>query len=371
MGDVEGNSVKQRWVFAALPVLTLPVLAVSVVAPSAVASALLMVSTSAQAEPMRLAQAVEYGGLPPYEIVTIVRSAGLDPIDQPVRRGPNYVLHAIGQDDQEVRVIVGARRGEIIRIVPIMSASRMPPPRGGVNMGPYERMDGYEPARPAPGYVAPGGYRTGARPLPPDDDDDDVSYDDAPRPPSAVPGAAPRPGYAPPPRTGYAEPPPVIRATPSGRSSDISRGTDLPPPSGSRAASAYPPASDPRATTAPGPGRDGLLPPPPERFPQRVAPAAEKAKDAAKPVKRAAAAAGSKPTPLPKPKPATPASATAPAAPPATPATPAPEAAKDTAKETAKEITKTPESSAPAAETKPAAESQPSAEKPGDNAVPH
>jgi hypothetical protein len=122
--------VKQRWVFAALPVLTLPVLAFSVAAPSAVA-ALLTLSTPAHAEPMRLAQAVEYGGLPPYEIVTIVRSAGLDPIDRPVRRGPHYVLHAIGQDDREVRVIVSARRGEIIRIVPIMSASRMPPARGG------------------------------------------------------------------------------------------------------------------------------------------------------------------------------------------------------------------------------------------------
>src|SRR5215212_2325157 len=66
-GNVEGNSVKQRWVFAALPVLTLPVLAVSVLAPPAVASALLMFSTPAHAEPMRLAQAMEYGGLPPYE----------------------------------------------------------------------------------------------------------------------------------------------------------------------------------------------------------------------------------------------------------------------------------------------------------------
>jgi len=391
--------VKQRWVFAALPVLTLPVLAVSVLAPPAVASALLMFSTPAHAEPMRLAQAVEYGGLPPYEIVTIVRSAGLDPIDQPIRRGPHYVLHAIGQDDQEVRVIVGARRGEIIRIVPIMSASRMPPGRGGVTMGPYERMDGYDAARPAPGYVAPQGYRYGARPSAPDDDDEDPSYDNAPRPPGAVPGAAPRQGYAPPPpRTGYAEPPPVIRATPSGRGSDISR-TDLPPPSGSRAATAYPPprgtdlpppsgsqplpsgpraatayppprgsdlppSSDPRASNAPEPGRDGLLPPPPERFPQRAAPAAEKPE---KPVKRAATAAGPKPAPVPKPKPATPASVTAPSAAPSTPATPAPEAAKETSKETAK----TPASPAPAAETKPAAESKPSAEKPADGAVPH
>jgi len=341
---------------------------------------------------MRLAQAVEYGGLPPYEIVTIVRSAGLDPIDQPVRRGPNYVLHAIGQDDQEVRVVVSARRGEIIRIVPTMSASNMPPARGGVTMGPYERMDGNEPARPAPGYLAPRGSRYGALPPPAPDDDEDAPYDDAPRPPAGVPGAAPRPGTAPP-RTGYADPPPVIRATPSGRGSDISRGADLPPPSGARAATAYPPRgtdlpppsgsqpplsaprsanaypppSDPRVNVEPQPGRDGLLPPPPERFPQRVAPAAEKAKDAPKPVKRAATVAAPKPAPVPKPKPATPASATAPSAAAATPATPAPEAAKDAAKE----ISKTPASSAPATETKPAADSKPAADKPAGDGVPH
>src|SRR4051812_42718386 len=204
---------------------------------------------------MRLAQAVEYGGgLPPYEVITIVRSAGLDPIDRPVRRGPHYVLHAIGQNDQEVRVIVDARRGEIVRIVPTMSASRMPPPRAGVTMGPYERMDGYGPARPAPGY------RYGARPVDPDEDEEDPSYQTAPRPPTNVPGAAPRPGYAPP-RTGYADPPPVIRATPPA-GSNVARGNELPPPSGA-GVSAYPaapPPSAPRAATA-YPPRSTDLPP--------------------------------------------------------------------------------------------------------------
>jgi hypothetical protein len=376
--------VTERWVFAAFPAL-----AASVIAPSAVAS-LLAFATPVHAEPMRLAQAVEYGGgLPPYEVITIVRSAGLDPIDRPVRRGPHYVLHAIGQNDQEVRVIVDARRGEIVRIVPTMSASRMPPPRGGVTMGPYERMDGYGPARPAPGY------RYGARPVDPDDEEDDPSYQTAPRPPANVPGGAPRPGYAPAPRTGYADPPPVIRATPPA-GSNIARGSDLPPPSGAgasaypvapppappRAATAYPPRStdlppsgDPRLANAPPPaaGRDGMLPPPPERFPQRAAPAAEK-KDAPKPVKRAAATAAPKPAaaPMPKPKPATPASVSAPgAAAPATPATPAPEVAKEPANETAK----TPESNAPAAppiaDTKPEPEPAHPAEQPGDSAVPH
>jgi len=382
--------VTERWVFAAFPAL-----AASVIAPSAVAS-LLAFATPVHAEPMRLAQAVEYGGgLPPYEVITIVRSAGLDPIDRPVRRGPNYVLHAIGQNDQEVRVIVDARRGEIVRIVPTMSASRMPPPRGGYSMGPYERMDGYGPARSAPGYGAPDSYRTGARPVDPDDEEDDPSYQSAPRPPGNVPGGAQRPGYAPPPapRTGYADPPPVIRATPPA-GAGVARGNDLPPPSGGTGASAYPsappapraataypprstdlpPSRDPRlANVPPQGGRDGMLPPPPERFPQRAAPAAEK-KEPPKPVKRAAATAAPKPAaaPVPKPKPATPASVSAPAAPPATPATPAPEVAKEPANETAK----TPEPAAPAAppiaDTKPPAEpAAPAAEKPADGAVPH
>ncbi len=364
----------QRWILAAFPVL-----AATVVAPSAVAS-LLAFSTPARAEPMRLAQAVEYGGLPPYEIVTIVRSAGLDPLDRPVRRGPNYELHAIGQDDQEVRVIVDARRGQIVRVVPTMTASRAPAgaARGGYTMGPYERMDGT--ARPAPGYAAPGNSRYGARSVDPDDDEDDPSYQTAPRPPANVPGSAPRPGYAPQPRTGYADPPPVIRATPPAGGSAISRGNDLPPPSGAnapqpyapRAATAYPPAprstdvppsSDPRVANVPPPepGRDGMLPPPPERFPQRVAPAAEKAKNPPKPaVKRAAAAAAPKPAaaPVPKPKPAaTPASASAPTgAPPVEPAS---------------ETAKTPEPAAAAPETKPAPEAKPSGEPSASDPVPN
>jgi hypothetical protein len=378
-------------------------LAASVIAPSAVAS-LLACPTAAHAEPMRLAQAVEYGGLPPYEIITIVRSAGLDPIDRPVRRGPHYVLHAIGQNDQEVRVIVDARRGEIVRIVPTMSASRMPPGPGGggVTMGPYERMDGYGPRGAAPGYVAPEGYRYGGRPAAPEDDEEDTAYDDnanAPRPPGNVPGkgpgnvpgSAPRPGYAPAPRTGYADPPPVIRAAPPS-GNGVARGTDLPPPSGAsapppyapRAATAYPPTrstglppsgdprlADPRLANVPPPaaGRDGLLPPPPERFPQRAAPAAEKKE--LKPVKRAAATAAPKIAPVPKPKPApTPASASTPAAaPPATPATPAPEVAKEPAKETAKPAEQP--AAPPIADTKPAPEANPSTGQPAHEALPN
>ena len=69
--------------------------------------------------------------------------------------------------------------------------------------------------------------------------------------------------------------------------------------------------SEPNVITA-DPDRSGTLPPPPERFPQRAAPAAPK------PMKRTAAAPP-KQAPLPKPKPAAKADAPPAAAPEAQP----------------------------------------------------
>jgi len=246
--------VKQRIVYAALVALTF--------------------AAPASAEPLRLAQAMGPDVLPPHEILTIVRSTGLDPLGQPIRRGPNYVLRAIGSDDREVRVVVNARHGDIVRIVPIMSASRLPP---DATMGPYERMNSYEPTPPN-GYIAPGPRRYGAPP--PVVYEEDAPGGFAPRPPGTVPQGRP---------SSSAVPPPVITATPSD-------GADAPP------------SADPRDITSTEPS-DGLLPPPPERFPQR-APPPTAAKP--KPVKRAVAAIP-KVAPLPKPRPP---SSTAAAAPP-------------------------------------------------------
>jgi hypothetical protein len=349
--------VKQRWMLAALAVLAFS-------------------APAAAADPLRLAQAVEASVMPPHEIITIVRSTRLDPIGRPVLRGPNYVVRALDEDDREMRVIVNARRGEILRIVPVQTASRVPPPGGGYPMGPYERMEPYERAAPAPRYVSPEGYRYSARPPVIDDDDDDLPYEQqAPRPPGNVPGnatgAPPRPGYAPP-RAGYADPPPVIRATPPASGQGVARSTNLPPPpsgalpppSGSRTGTIVPPRSaGPSQQSASRdvytPEPDGMLPPPPERFPQRVAPAAEKPKfEKPKPVKREATAAAPKAAPLPKPKPAVPASTTE-TKPAAVPAAAAPSTAPATEKK----------SDTPKPQPLP---EQPAAEKkPADNAVPH
>src|SRR5258708_7498215 len=94
------------------------------------------------------------GAMPPYEILTMLRSTGFDPIGQPVRRGPNYMLRAIDDNDREVNLVINARSGDIVSVTPIQTASRMPP---GVSMGPYERM--------APGYVPPGGPPGYGRPV--------------------------------------------------------------------------------------------------------------------------------------------------------------------------------------------------------------
>ena len=217
-----------------------------------------------------------YGMLPPYEVATILRSAGLDPVGPPRLQGPNYVVRAFDRRDREVRVIVNAQSGSIVAVRPFDVATRAAPPPYGA----YERAQ--------PGYAPPNAYRGGYAPRPDVDDDDD----DAPpprgysaRPPSAAPGNLPRSSNAAPPPRGYGRP-------------DNDDDDDL---------NASPPSA-PNVIRA-DPDRSGALPPPPERFPQRVGPQTEKSKP---PVKRAAAAAGPKPAPLPKPKPTVNTSAPAP-----------------------------------------------------------
>jgi hypothetical protein len=81
--------------------------------------------------------------LPPHEILTIVRSTGLEPLGRPVRQGPAYALRARDPTDgQEVRVIVDAQMGRIVRVVPVLMPRYGMPvirPPGRVAMVP----DGY------------------------------------------------------------------------------------------------------------------------------------------------------------------------------------------------------------------------------------
>lgn len=236
--------------------------------------------TAIMATPAAAQQLMPGGVLPPQDVEAIVRSAGLDPLGPPMRRGIHYVLPAIGDADRQMTVLVDARTGGILSITPVATASRLPP--RGVAPGPYERgyqgppPAGYRGESPAPYQGPPGAYRMG--PPPGDEDDAPVVY--APRPPGAIPDA---------PSVARGGPPPVVRGG---------------PPTVIRAM----PPEDDVANAEPDvmarPGRPGALPPPPERFPQRAPPVT-----AAKPKpEKKAAAAVSKQAPLPKPRPATPSS---------------------------------------------------------------
>jgi hypothetical protein len=100
-------------------------------------------------------------GLPPHEIITIVRSAGLEPLQRPGRHGPAYALRAVDPSGQEVRVIVDARSGHILSVVPVLGPryAVLPPPYGRPPGRIAVVPDGYGPnsriAAPPPGVDGP------------------------------------------------------------------------------------------------------------------------------------------------------------------------------------------------------------------------
>ena len=116
-------------------------------------------------------------GLPPHEIVTIVRSTGLEPMGSPVRQGPTYALRAVDPAGEEVRVIVDAQRGRIVKVIPLMAPryampllrppyGRPPRPMAMVpeGYGPNPRAPMLPPGTegpPPPNAAGPGGYRAG------------------------------------------------------------------------------------------------------------------------------------------------------------------------------------------------------------------
>lgn len=70
----------------------------------------------------RVAQSISADVLPAYEILTIVRSMGFDPLSHPLRRGPYYVLNAVDTRGIEMRIVADARVGEVVSVMPV------PPP---------------------------------------------------------------------------------------------------------------------------------------------------------------------------------------------------------------------------------------------------
>jgi hypothetical protein len=72
-----------------------------------------------------------FGTLPPQQIVAIVRSAGLGPLGRPARQGPVYVVRANNRAGQELRVLVDAQMGRIVKVVPLATAGPSLPPKAG------------------------------------------------------------------------------------------------------------------------------------------------------------------------------------------------------------------------------------------------
>jgi hypothetical protein len=121
-----------------------------------------MAPVPVSAEPVRGSQGARV--LPPHEILTIIRSTGLDPIGSPVRVGPTYVLRAVDRSGEDVQVVVDAATGRVrtIALVGPIGPYGAPPPR--IARGPNSFHE------PPPYYMRPR-----FRVLPPDFDDDEVA----------------------------------------------------------------------------------------------------------------------------------------------------------------------------------------------------
>jgi hypothetical protein len=143
------------------------------------------------------------GVLPPEEIVASVRSAGFDPMSRPVHRGPVYVVFAIDRYDAEVRVIVDAHSGRVLRAVRLAGEPYDEPRYGGYDhgYGGYAAPRMMPPAPPPyerPAYErAP--YERAPYDRPPHFYERDAYERDAPVPPADVPGYGAGRGYGPPP----------------------------------------------------------------------------------------------------------------------------------------------------------------------------
>jgi hypothetical protein len=121
-------------------------------------------SVSAQPVPPGYYPAPDDGTvLPPQEVAAIVRSTGLEPLGRPLRQGPVYVSRALDPSGQEVRVIINAQMGRVVRIVPVTMPRYGVPvvrPPGRIVMAP----DGYGPDPRGPGAegMPPSGPPQGA-----------------------------------------------------------------------------------------------------------------------------------------------------------------------------------------------------------------
>jgi hypothetical protein len=139
--------------------------------------------------------------LPPHEILTIVRSVGLEPLGRPVRSGETYGLRAVNPAGQVVAVVVHARMGRVLRVTPATRAAGLSPP----NPIPY----------PPPGAMVPDGYGPNSRIAAYPPEISELPFADRDSDSGSPPVHSAKPGPAPLPRARPA-PPPLSREADAG-----------------------------------------------------------------------------------------------------------------------------------------------------------
>jgi hypothetical protein len=103
-------------------------------AGAVVCMAIGLASHVALADPIRLAQAVPAGPMPPKEIVLVVRSAGLQATSEPALTGNTYVVRAVDRYGTPLRVVIDARYGYLLSVHPLAAAEPTHPPYGALGM---------------------------------------------------------------------------------------------------------------------------------------------------------------------------------------------------------------------------------------------
>ncbi len=191
--------------------------------------------------------------LPAYEILNNVRSLGLRPTTQALRRGPYYVLHAIDPRGAEVRVVADAQLGDIVSIAPLVAPRFNGGPRIIHVPQPGERDDGASKV-----------YEDDENSAVDDNDDDDVQ---AP-PPRPAPVRRPAQRMQAPPARASTEPPPA-RPRPEQKPAGPPRAVRSAPPAAAPTLTPiYPtpkfePKLEPAEKFAPTDDRSQNMPPPP------------------------------------------------------------------------------------------------------------
>jgi hypothetical protein len=87
----------------------------------AAAATSLAVAGSYQRSRAQVTQVTSADALPAYEVLNSVRSLGLRPTTQALRRGPYYVLHALDRRGVEMRVVADAQLGDIVSVAPVLA----------------------------------------------------------------------------------------------------------------------------------------------------------------------------------------------------------------------------------------------------------